>query len=70
GCGELTHLQIKSCAFHASKLSAYRCLSELCLKPKRDVKSHLRFVERGVCIVVGEVLYLALCLGVYKVAAN
>ncbi|GAA81518.1 hypothetical protein P20495_4057 [Pseudoalteromonas sp. BSi20495] len=45
-------------------------MSELCLKPKRDVKSHLRFVERGVCIVVGEVLYLALCLGVYKVAAN
>ncbi|KDC55785.1 hypothetical protein DO88_01425 [Pseudoalteromonas sp. S3431] len=33
------------------------------LKPriKRDVKSHLRFVERGVCIVVGEVLYLAWC---------
>ncbi|GAA81192.1 hypothetical protein P20495_3722 [Pseudoalteromonas sp. BSi20495] len=31
------------------------------LKPKRDVKSHLRFVERGVCIVVGEILYLAWC---------
>ncbi|KAA1157522.1 hypothetical protein EU508_17515 [Pseudoalteromonas fuliginea] len=41
------------------------------LKPriKRDVKSHLRFVERGVCIVVGEVLYLAWCLGMYKVVA-